>query len=112
VVVRVVKEPENLIVFQHVMDGKAQRNLDFAEMKRAEALKARRSSAWVYLKERVRGEKITVSGGAFPIRLTDGTHVATAVVSGLHEGYDHDLIVEALGNVLGVEAPVFTKALL
>ena len=44
--------------------------------------------------------------GAFPIRVGD-EWVATLSVSGLHEGLDHELVVRALQNVLGVEVPAY-----
>ena len=50
------------------------------------------------------------AGGAFPI-VVNGKHAYTVCVSGLHEGKDHEIIVNALSNYLKRDIPPFKKGL-
>ena len=104
----IYREPEGLPVFLHLMDGKSKRNIEFMEGKRKVLLETGHSSLYAYLDHAVNGSSAKFfeqwppympSGGAFPIHAA-GEHVATLMVSGIHEGYDHDLIIEALSQLL------------
>ncbi len=48
-------------------------------------------------------EDYAISGGAFPITLKGVGVVGAAVMSGLHERDDHELIVAALAQTLGID---------
>ena len=51
----------------------------------------------------VSAEEYAISGGAFPINVRGAGIVGAAVLSGLHERDDHDIIVEALCRTLGID---------
>ena len=53
---------------------------------------------------------MALAGGAFPI-CVGHKWVATLLVSGLHEGKDHELIIRALSRYLNIAVPEFVKAL-
>ena len=112
IVVRITRELDNLVLFQSVMEEKAERNFTFAEMKHTSVLKHHHSSAYVYVISQMEEGYEPTSAGAFPIFLKDGTHVATIMVSGLHEGKDHTVIIEALQNKLHISTAQFTNKLL
>jgi uncharacterized protein (UPF0303 family) len=111
--VTITREHDGVRMFQWVADDKEERNLLFAEGKRAAARKAGHASPWLQLEGVIAGDAGSVWGnvpaevpacGAFPIRVGD-EWVATIAVSGYMEGLDHEVILRALERVLGVEVP-------
>ena len=116
--VRIVRESDETVLFQYMMDSKDARNIDYMEGKRAAAKKCGHSSLWAHVDHTLHGTwqemfsdmpAYLPCAGAFPIR-AGGKWTATLTASGLHEGQDHELITRALGRVLGKEIPGFTKA--
>ena len=111
---KITRESDGMQLFAWSNDDKAPRNYDFVEGKRAAALASGHASIWKQLELAVAGrseELFSTPGqmpvaGAFPIRVQGSDElVATVVVSGLHEGLDHELVVRALEAELGVSAP-------
>lgn len=111
--VTITRESDGVRVFQWVADDKTERNLLFAEGKRVAARKAGHAGPWLQLEAVIAGDAGSVWGnvpaevpacGAFPIRVGDDW-VATIAVSGYMEGLDHEVILRALEQVLGVEVP-------
>lgn len=111
---KITRESDGMQLFAWSNDDKAPRNYDFVEGKRAAARANGHASVWKQLELSVAGrseELFSTPGqmpvaGAFPIRVQDSDEVvATVVVSGLHEGLDHELVVRALEAELGVSAP-------
>ena len=109
----ITRESDGMQLFAWSMDDKAPRNYGFADGKRQASLVSGHASVWGYLDHQVNNPDTplfteqTVGfpvAGAFPIRVGDDL-VATACVSGLHEGRDHELVVRALQEVLGVTVP-------
>lgn len=117
VTVKITRESDGMQLFAWSMDDKAPRNYEFIEGKRAAVLASGHASVWHQVELKLAGKKdelLDASGqmpaaGGFPIRL-QGTDeiVATCVVSGLHEGLDHELVVRALAAELGVQTPSLT----
>jgi uncharacterized protein (UPF0303 family) len=111
--VTITRESDGVCVFQWVTDDKGEKNLLFAEGKRAAARKAGHAGPWLQLEAVIAGDAASAWGnvpaevpacGAFPIRVGDDW-VATIAVSGYMEGLDHEVILRALERVLGVEVP-------
>lgn len=111
--VTITREADGVRMFQWVADDKTEKNLLFAEGKRAAARKAGHASPWLQLEGVAAGDAGSVWGnvpaevpacGAFPIRVGD-EWVATVAVSGYMEGLDHEVILRALEQVLEVEVP-------
>lgn len=110
--VTMVRESDNLVMFQWVADDCDGRNLLFATGKRAAATKAGHASPWAQLVAASDGaDPASVwanvpdevpACGAFPIRVGE-EWVATLCVSGLSDSLDHEIIVRALGQVLGTK---------
>ena len=109
----ITRESDGMVLYSWSMDDKAPRNYGFAEGKRQASLASGHASVWGFVDHAITEpdtELFTADtvgmpvAGAFPIRVEDEL-VATACVSGLHEGRDHELIVRALEKVLGVKAP-------
>ena len=117
--VTITRESDDAVVFQWLADDKGARNLMFAAGKRAAALASGHASPWVQLEAAALGKGLddvwakvsdeVATCGAFPIR-AEGEWVATIAVSGLHEGLDHEVVVRALEQVLGVSVPRFACA--
>lgn len=117
--VTITREVDGEVAFQWLSDGKGARNLMFAAGKRAAALEAGHASPWMQLEAVANDDppeqawarvpEVVPSCGAFPIRVGD-EWVATIAVSGLHEGLDHEVILQALEQVLGIMAPRFAVA--
>lgn len=118
--VTIVRESDDLVMFQWVADDCDGRNILFAQGKRAAAKRSGHASPWAQLVAAV--DEVDPASiwtnvpdevpacGAFPIRVGE-EWVATLCVSGLSDGLDHEVIVRALEQVLdtGVlrwEAPV------
>ena len=115
IVVDIVSEENGEVLFRQIMPDKSEKNLVYTDMKRKAMLKCGHSSVWSYVASRIpeTGYTDVMSGGAFPIRLKDGTHTASVLVSGLHEGKDHEIIIRAVSRQLGIDdVPVFRKALI
>ena len=110
-IIEEAEKEERGIVFQYVMDDKAERNYVFAEMKRQCVLQYRHSSAWCYVASRLGIIDVQTSGGSYPVLLQDGTCTATVSVSGLHEGKDYTVILAALENIFHKKTVKFEKEL-
>lgn len=113
---RVVRESDQLPVFQYVDDGKSERNLNFAMAKRNCTLKTGHMSCWALVKHMVDGglEELMDPqngclpvAGAFPIFSGD-EHKYTVCISGLKDGGDLDLMLRALSNYLDIEPLTFS----
>ena len=111
--ITITRESDGVRIFQWVADDKDERNLLFAEGKRASARKAGHAGPWAQLEAAKAGDVSHVwdnvpaevpACGAFPIRVGD-EWVATIAVSGYMEGLDHEILLRALERDLGVEAP-------
>lgn len=111
--VRIARDADDLTLFAWAADDKAPRNDIFINGKIAASRTAGHSSAWCWAKHEQDGSWAEFfdattpeipAAGAFPI-FSDGARVATACVSGLHEGQDHALVVRALEEELRIEAP-------
>ncbi len=117
VAIRIIRESDGMIMFQYVTKDKREKNFEYAEMKRKASLACGHSSAWANIAMQVKEsgyvnpEGALPAGGAFPIRTKDGTLQATVLVSGLHEGKDHELILRALCEVLEEDVPVPVKVI-
>ncbi len=115
VAIRITRESDALPIFQIVMEPKTQRHLDFGEAKRKTVLRTHHCSMWPLVKQTVDGglddlfeqESPCLCGsGGFPI-IVNGQLVATIFVSGLHEGQDQLVLVEAISEFLGVDTPEY-----
>ena len=111
--ITITRESDGVRVFQWVADDKGERNLLFAEGKRAAARKAGHAGPWVQLEAAIDGDVSHVwdavpdevpACGAFPIRVGE-EWAATVAVSGYMEGLDHEIILRALEQELGITAP-------
>lgn len=113
--IMITMDKEDYVVYQYLMDGKSKRNIDFMLGKRKVSLLSNHSSAYMAIlkkmgKSVIEGDEYIYSGGAFPI-MVNGERVATVCVSGLHEGFDHVLLVRALEKKLNKKTLYFKKAL-
>ena len=113
--VKIVREKDEMTLFSFARDDKAPRNEGFMDRKRNAALSCGHSSLYAYAAHEVKGDfgdffeegsECLASGGAFPIRVND-EWIATVMVSGLHEGLDHELVVRGLSEVLKKEVPAY-----
>lgn len=110
IAVIIVRESDQAVIFQYIMDGKKERNIGFAQMKRRAAVLTKHSSLWAFAKFAYEGRLPEVEnddtalcvGGAYPI-IVNGEHVATLALSGLHHGNDGRLLIEAVASYLGKE---------
>ena len=118
--ITITRESDGVRMFQWVADDKDERNLLFAEGKRASARKAGHAGPWAQLEAAKAGDMSRVwenvpaevpACGAFPIRVGD-EWVATIAVSGYMEGLDHEIILRALEQVLGVTVSRWNAAVM
>ncbi len=114
--IRIIRERDEAVMFSWLSDVKAENNYMYGEMKRQASLKSGHSSCWTWAAKNLSDEHAPeyadiemMSGGAFPVRLKDGTLTATLCVSGLHEGKDHEIMIRALAEILHQEVPVLHK---
>ena len=95
--------------FHAALPGSSAQNDNWARRKSNLALYMGRASMAVTLEFRAKGRELSseglseadyaLSGGAVPLRL-GAAMVAVATVSGLPEREDHDLVIEALGQLI------------
>lgn len=112
--VTIVRESDDLVLFQWVADDCGGRNILFAQGKRVAAKKAGHAGPWAQLVCAAAGADSASAWenvpdevpacGAFPIRV-GSEWVATLCVSGLSQGLDHEVIVRALEQVLSTTVP-------
>lgn len=116
----ITREDDQTVVFQHVMNTKSERNLQFAQMKRNTVLETGHCSFWKLVHGIVHGQSpaelfssgtSVPAGGAFPI-IVNGEVTYTAAVSGLHNGDDQRILTEALSEYLHRENIVFHGTIL
>lgn len=115
IVAMIIRESDQATVFQYIGDSKSQKNIEYAQMKRNAVLKTGHCSLWAMAQAQTVGgvedvfieeNKCLPVGGAFPIYV-ENKHIATICTSGLHQGQDHLLVVDALANYLNKKVPVF-----
>lgn len=118
VVVSIIRESDGLELLAWADDDRERRHFGYASGKRLGALACGHASCWAQFSYAVDGSCADVisketpslgAAGAFPIRVGD-EWVATLAVSGLHDGMDQHIIIRALSEELGVEAPQFDLA--
>lgn len=129
--VAVVRDADDLVMFEWAATGQGPRNARFMDAKRAASRLAGCSGLRIWLEHEREGrwqelfdalERDSAAGaylsvlpveGSFPICERDeastSRRVATLTVSGLHDGQDHEVMVrglcDALGLIYGVDVP-------
>ena len=102
-----------MAVYQHVTPGATVNNTLWMRRKFNTVMNRERSSLWFTVTSEMRGKDLAAHvldtndyalvGGGFPIRLKTGELVAVAVVSAFPHYEDHQFIVDALAEYLGVD---------
>ncbi len=118
--VRIIRLEDSLPIYQYIGTDKSQRNIDYAMMKANTVLKTGHCSLWALVKEQAEGGVVSVFcensgclpvGGAFPV-FSNGRMTAVAAVSGLHNGMDHQVVIDALCRMKNIEIPAFKGRLI
>jgi uncharacterized protein (UPF0303 family) len=102
------------ILFFHAMAGTGPGNADWARRKRNAVELVRRCSYALGLENRLNPRTLeetmglpardyTCHGGCFPIQVKGTGHIGTVTVSGLPQREDHNLVVEVLARMIGVD---------
>ena len=102
-----------MAVYQHVTPGATVNNTVWMRRKFNTVMNRERSSLWFTVTSEMRGKDLAAHvldtndyalvGGGFPIRLKTGELVAVAVVSASPHYEDHQFIVDALAEYLGID---------
>ena len=102
-----------MAVYQHVTPGATVNNTLWMRRKFNTVMNRERSSLWFTVTSEMRGKDLAAHvldtndyalvGGGFPIRLKSGELVAVAVVSAFPHYEDHQFIVDALAEYLGID---------
>ena len=111
IAIRIIRESDQKAVYEYVAPDKSERNLRFCMWKKKALETYGHSSAWAYVKHVMDPDTEMISAGAFPLLNSRGHILYSVLVSGLHEGKDHEIILRGLEDVTGVKAPDFPKAL-
>lgn len=118
--VSIIRESDQLVIFQYVSDSCSKRNIDFAMKKRNTVLLTGHCSLWALVQEVVdknvavvfeEGSECLPVGGSFPIYVGENI-VATISISGLKNGQDHQIIVDAVSTYLNKQVSTFTGELI
>ena len=118
--IQIVRKKDDLVIFQYIMDSKAQKNLNYIAMKKKAMEISSHSSMYPAIETKVKGvsdEKYAISNGvlaaagAFPLRVR-GEDVGCVIVSGLHEGKDYEIVIRALSYLTKKEVPSFNKGMI
>ena len=113
--VRIIDEEDGKILFEYLPADKSERNFRYMDGKRECSKLTGHSSFATLVRRDVMGEyrdelnssqKYCISGGSFPIKVNHMWKY-TILVSGLHEGEDHELIVNALYRYKNMDIPDF-----
>ena len=102
-----------MAVYQHVTPGATVNNTLWMRRKFNTVMNRERSPLWCTVTSEMRGKDLAAHvldtndyalvGGGFPIRLKTGELVAVAVVSAFPHYEDHQFIVDALAEYLGID---------
>ena len=102
-----------MAVYQHVTPGATVNNTLWMRRKFNTVMNRERSSLWFTVTSEMRGKDLAAHvldtndyalvGGGFPIRLKTGELVAVVVVSAFPHYEDHQFIVDALAEYLGID---------
>ena len=102
-----------MAVYQHVTPRATVNNTLWMRRKFNTVMNRERSSLWFTVTSEMRGKDLAAHvldtndyalvGGGFPIRLKSGELVAVAVVSAFPHYEDHQFIVDALAEYLGID---------
>jgi uncharacterized protein (UPF0303 family) len=102
-----------MAVYQHVTPGATVNNTLWMRRKFNTVMNRERSSLWFTVTSEMRGKDLAAHvldtndyalvGGGFPIRLKTGELVAVTVVSAFPHYEDHQFIVDALAEYLGID---------
>ena len=102
-----------MAVYQHVTPGATVNNTLWMQRKFNTVMNRERASLWFTVTSEMRGKDLAAHvldtndyalvGGGFPIRLKTGELVAVAVVSAFPHYEDHQFIVDALAEYLGID---------
>lgn len=109
ILIQIRRLSDDMMIFQYAMDDKAPRNLSFAKIKEDSVRRSHHSSAWQYVYECLHHETPDTSAGGFPLCTKDGKIVAILPVSGLHDGNDHEVLLQGLQEVLQTNVPRLNK---
>lgn len=113
--IRIYDERSNKVIFEYLPKDKSQRNFDFMEGKRNVSKYTKHSSLYAVIRNNILGDyeeimkdfsKYCPSGGSFPIIVKNEWRY-TILTSGLHDGKDHELIVNTLYEYKHLAIPVF-----
>ena len=120
IAIQIIDEKNNKKIFQHIMDGKTEKNIDYVNAKRNAVLKTKHCSVWGFMKYSIEGKslqevfsdsQVLYSAGAFPIYVKHEL-TYTIGVSGLKEGKDFSVVVDAFAKFIKKDIPQFTKELI
>jgi uncharacterized protein (UPF0303 family) len=116
IALRIVREKDGAVIFQYISDDKAQRNIGFAKRKQEVIHVYGHASASLYVKEQIEEtsyttDQVLASSGSFPIYNHQNVLIASILISGLHHGQDHELLIRGLEKADHKSYPKFTKPL-
>lgn len=115
IIIRIVRENDGMICYQYMMDDKTSRNIQYLDGKYKAIQYFGHSSAWLYVKKILQPDfdnrDAMHSGGAFPVYDKNDKLVASIIVSGLHDGKDHAIIIDAMNEVIHADILPFRKEL-
>ncbi len=110
---QIVRESDGVVIFQYVNDDKTSKNFIYLDFKHQLVQRYNHSSAWVYVAAQVEDSgvdsDVKAAAGGFPIKNMEGKLIATIIVSGLHNGKDHEVIIKALETVTGQRVEYLEK---
>ncbi|HVZ84936.1 MAG TPA: heme-degrading domain-containing protein [Terracidiphilus sp.] len=99
-------------LFYTALEGTTPDNVEWVRRKSNVVARFHRSSYAIGLKEKIKGETLLESqglptadyathGGSFPITVAGAGAIGSVTVSGLPQRADHELVIEALCDLLG-----------
>lgn len=120
VAIQIVRMKDRNIIFQYIASTKTQRNIEFAQGKMNTVYQTKHCSLWALVKEIVDGKVQHIFSenstclpvaGAFPIYV--GKEIVAVIgVSGLHQGNDQRVLLDAFEKYLKIKLPCFNGELI
>ena len=116
VVVRIIRQSDDLIIFQYAGNTMKERNYSFAMGKYNTVKKTKHCSLWALAHDGVYGNLDDVyqedsgclpAAGAFPIFVNDEM-MAIITTSGLHNGNDYEVVARALAQYENKKIPEYS----
>lgn len=109
--ISITRLSDHLEVYHYASDARTKKDATQLALLEKQVEETGHSTAYLWAKERMEKKNSEYTSGGFPIYLSTGQLVGVVCITGLKQGKNHTMIIEALEKILDMRLPKFKKAL-